>query len=174
MYHSKKMSPILKKMGEENEIQKGPNEIIFSFSQNFNEEEISIEDEIKIENESPNMEEETPRIKEREESLETITLRRSTRTIQPSTRLRDFVTYEVQYPIQNFISYDNITLEYKAYLTTISNGKEPNNYQESIENLIWCNAMKEELKILEKNETWVIVPLPKEKRPVGCKWVYKI
>jgi hypothetical protein len=47
-------------MGEENEIQKGPNEIIFSFSQNFNEEEISIEDEIKIENESPNMEEETP------------------------------------------------------------------------------------------------------------------
>jgi hypothetical protein len=88
--------------------------------------------------------------------------------------LRDFVTYEVQYPIQNFISYDNITLEYKAYLTTISNGKEPNNYQESIENPIWCNAMKEELKILEKNETWVIVPLPKEKRPVGCKWVYKI
>ena len=34
--------------------------------------------------------------------------------------------------------------------------------------------MKEELKALEKNKTWVIVPLPKNKKPVGCKWVYKI
>jgi hypothetical protein len=150
MYHSKKMSHTIKKIGEENEIQKGPNEIIFLFSQNFNEEEVSIEDENEIENEGSNMEEETPQIEEREESLETITPRRSTRTIQPSMRLRDFVTYEVQYPIQNFISYDNITSEYKAYLTTISNGKEPNNYQEAINNPVWCNAMKEELKALEK------------------------
>jgi hypothetical protein len=144
------MSHTIKKIGEENEIQKGPNEIIFLFSQNFNEEEVSIEDENEIENEGSNMEEETPQIEEREESLETITPRRSTRTIQPSMRLRDFVTYEVQYPIQNFISYDNITSEYKAYLTTISNGKEPNNYQEAINNPVWCNAMKEELKALEK------------------------
>jgi hypothetical protein len=35
-------------------------------------------------------------------------------------------------------------------LTTISNEKEPNNYQEAIDNPVWCNAMKEELKALEK------------------------
>jgi Reverse transcriptase (RNA-dependent DNA polymerase) len=52
--------------------------------------------------------------------------------------------------------------------------KKINNYQEAIENLIWCKAMKEELKVLEKNKTWIIIPLPKENRPVGCKWVYKI
>jgi Reverse transcriptase (RNA-dependent DNA polymerase) len=34
--------------------------------------------------------------------------------------------------------------------------------------------MKEELKASEKNKTWVIVQLPKEKKSVGCKWVYKI
>jgi Reverse transcriptase (RNA-dependent DNA polymerase) len=52
--------------------------------------------------------------------------------------------------------------------------KKLNNYQEVVENPIWCNAVKEELKALEKNKIWVIVPLPKEKRPIGCKWVYKI
>ena len=34
--------------------------------------------------------------------------------------------------------------------------------------------MKEELKALEKNKTWVIVQLPKDKKPVGCRCVYKI
>jgi hypothetical protein len=69
---------------------------------------------------------------------------------QTSTRLHDFVTYKVQYPIQNFISYDNITLEYKAFLTSIEKQKEPNNYQETITNPVWYKAMQEELKALEK------------------------
>jgi Reverse transcriptase (RNA-dependent DNA polymerase) len=34
--------------------------------------------------------------------------------------------------------------------------------------------MNEELQALEKNHTWDIVYLPKGKKPVGCKWVYKI
>jgi hypothetical protein len=29
--------------------------------------------------------------------------------------------------------------------------------------------MKDELKALEKNNTWDTVPIPKEKKPVGCK-----
>ncbi|KAK4397281.1 Retrovirus-related Pol polyprotein from transposon TNT 1-94 [Sesamum angolense] len=26
----------------------------------------------------------------------------------------------------------------------------------------------------EKNETWELVDLPKEKRPIGCKWVFRV
>src|ERR1039458_319661 len=33
--------------------------------------------------------------------------------------------------------------------------------------------MDEELKALEQNETWKIISLPKNKKSVGCKWVYK-
>src|ERR1044072_2435960 len=34
-------------------------------------------------------------------------------------------------------------------------------------------AMQEEMESLKKNETWDLVPLPKGKRAIGCKWVYK-
>jgi hypothetical protein len=48
-------------------------------------------------------------------------------------------------------------------LISITKENEPNNYQVTIKNRVWCNAIEEELNALEKNETWAIVPLPKEK-----------
>jgi hypothetical protein len=33
--------------------------------------------------------------------------------------------------------------------------------------------MSEELKALEKNETWSLITLPEVKKLVGCKWFYK-
>jgi len=32
--------------------------------------------------------------------------------------------------------------------------------------------MEEELKSIEKNDTWELVNLPKRKRPTNVKWVY--
>ena len=34
-------------------------------------------------------------------------------------------------------------------------------------------AMKEEIDFLEKNKTWELVELPKDRKMVGCKWVFK-
>ena len=34
--------------------------------------------------------------------------------------------------------------------------------------------MNEEMATLEANDTWELVPLPKGKKAIGCKWVYKI
>jgi hypothetical protein len=62
---------------------------------------------------------------EQEEDVEVVPLRRSTREIHPSTRLREFLTYKVQYPIQDFITYENILIIHKAYLTSISKEQEP-------------------------------------------------
>ena len=34
--------------------------------------------------------------------------------------------------------------------------------------------MKNEFKALEANQTWDLVSLPKGKKPISCKWIYKI
>ena len=35
------------------------------------------------------------------------------------------------------------------------------------------SAIEKEMQSLHKNQTWELVELPKEKRAIGCKWVYK-
>ena len=37
----------------------------------------------------------------------------------------------------------------------------------------WKEAISEELKALEDNETWDIVPLPQHIKPIGCRYVFK-
>ncbi|KAE8672371.1 Alpha-L-fucosidase 1 [Hibiscus syriacus] len=41
------------------------------------------------------------------------------------------------------------------------------------ENDKWMAAMVEEMESLNHNRTWELVRLPKGKKPIGCKWVYK-
>jgi hypothetical protein len=59
----------------------------------------------------------------------------------------------------------------------INNDGEPSCYQEEIndiDNVKWKMAMKQEMDCLEKNKTWDLVELPKDRKVVGCKWVYKL
>ena len=37
----------------------------------------------------------------------------------------------------------------------------------------WDVAMDEEYRSLMANDTWDLVPLPKERKLVRCKWVYR-
>ena len=34
--------------------------------------------------------------------------------------------------------------------------------------------MKEEMDSVEKNKTWELVKLPKDRKTIGCKWVVKL
>lgn len=38
----------------------------------------------------------------------------------------------------------------------------------------WLNAMKLEVESLEQNNTWDLVKVPKGKKPIASKWVYKV
>ena len=37
----------------------------------------------------------------------------------------------------------------------------------------WISAMQEEMQSLEKSGTWDVVRLPKHKKVVRCKWIFK-
>ncbi|XP_026377667.1 uncharacterized protein LOC113271960 [Papaver somniferum] len=47
------------------------------------------------------------------------------------------------------------------------------NYKEASKEQGWIQAMNEELKSIEKNDTWELNKLPPEKKPIGVKWVHK-
>ena len=51
---------------------------------------------------------------------------------------------------------------------------EPQTYFEAEGILEWKQAMTSEHQSLLKNNTCVLSNLPPGKKPIGCKWVYKI
>jgi hypothetical protein len=51
---------------------------------------------------------------------------------------------------------------------------EPTCFEQAVGNLKWDNAMDEEMAALDANATWELVALPKDKKAIGCKWVYKV
>ena len=50
---------------------------------------------------------------------------------------------------------------------------EPMSHDEASQSSHWRAAMEEELRSIEKNQTWELVHLPQGKRPIDVKWVYK-
>src|ERR1700678_2962974 len=56
-----------------------------------------------------------------------------------------------------------------ALLSTI----EPNCFEEASKDEFWNKAMDEELDQIEKNDTWELVPRPKNKNVIGTKWVFR-
>ena len=50
---------------------------------------------------------------------------------------------------------------------------EPTSIKEAFKDESWVKAMNEELDQIEKNQTWDLVPRPKDKNVIGAKWVFK-
>lgn len=48
------------------------------------------------------------------------------------------------------------------------------NLTEKLKEPQWVEAMSQELDALSRNNTWIVVILPKGKKAIGCKWVYKV
>ncbi|XP_039047068.1 uncharacterized mitochondrial protein AtMg00820-like [Hibiscus syriacus] len=46
--------------------------------------------------------------------------------------------------------------------------------EEALKSSEWNKVVEEELSALENNKTWVIIDLPKDKKPVDCKWVFTV
>ena len=48
----------------------------------------------------------------------------------------------------------------------------PSTIQEALSRPEWKKVVLEEMNALERNQTWKIVELPKDKPAVGCRWVF--
>ena len=50
---------------------------------------------------------------------------------------------------------------------------QPSLFKEAIRDEKWVQDMDEEIEAIEKNDTWDLVDLSKDKNFIGVKWVYK-
>ena len=90
-------------------------------------------------------------------------LRRSDRVRFPSVRLQGYALYPVSL-------CEDVTDIMHLVLMVES---EPISLDQALSNPKWKEAMVEELRSIEKNETWQMVNLPSNKRVIDVKWVYK-
>ncbi|KAK3005199.1 hypothetical protein RJ639_016441 [Escallonia herrerae] len=89
-------------------------------------------------------------------------LRRSAREKRHPSYLKD---YEVQ--------VNQSTVSSCFFLGAVDNS-EPSCYEAAKGIPEWEAAMEEETNALLRNDTWELVPKPKDVEPVTCKWVYKV
>ena len=61
--------------------------------------------------------------------------------------------------------------------SSIENENEPQTYSEAINSKFkkqWIEAINSEITSIEENKTWSIATLPKDKKPIKTKWIFKI
>jgi len=75
-------------------------------------------------------------------------------------------------PVQRLI-YDGYVARHYAYMAKVVQDDEPICSKDAIGHALWDKAMDEEMAALDANRTWELVPLPEEKKAIGCKWCTK-
>ncbi|RVW45977.1 Retrovirus-related Pol polyprotein from transposon TNT 1-94 [Vitis vinifera] len=81
---------------------------------------------------------------------------------------------KVKYPMSNYVSNHRLSESNKSFVNQLSTVTIPNSVQEALADPRWKAAMNEEMKSLQKNETWELVECPPGKKPVGCRWIYTV
>ncbi|WKA12926.1 hypothetical protein VitviT2T_030269 [Vitis vinifera] len=81
---------------------------------------------------------------------------------------------KVKYPMSNYVSNHRLSESNKSFVNQLSTVAIPNSVQEALIDPRWKAAMNEEMKSLQKNETWELVECPPGKKLVGCRWIYTV
>lgn len=99
--------------------------------------------------------------------------RRSQRVPQANTRYKGFVRSDD--PDLDLDSIDLSALEPENFLMALA--KLPQNYNQAMRSSDadkWLSAMQDEMASHEENGTWKLVPLPKDRKALGNRWVFDV
>ncbi|CAL9027038.1 unnamed protein product [Prunus brigantina] len=93
---------------------------------------------------------------------------------KPKVQYSPEIHAKSKYPINHYVSTHRLSKSYASYLCQLSSVHVPTKLQDALSNPKWVDAMQVEMEALNKNATWELVPLPKGKKAVGCRWVFTL
>ncbi|KAJ0919075.1 putative RNA-directed DNA polymerase [Helianthus annuus] len=76
--------------------------------------------------------------------------------------------------IEKSVNYSNLSFDNMCFVSNLNKTVEPTCFNEAVKDPRWVEAMNKEMEALYKNGTWTLVNLPKDRKAIGCKWIYKI
>ncbi|GKC98588.1 putative RNA-directed DNA polymerase [Tanacetum coccineum] len=68
----------------------------------------------------------------------------------------------------------NLSPDIYSFMTNLNKTIEPKTYKEASIDSKWDEAMNNKMEALNRNGTWEITEFPKGRKPMGCKWIFKI
>lgn len=88
-------------------------------------------------------------------------VRRSSRSIKEPMWMKDYVITKghssTKHPMENYLNYEKLKPECRSFLSKLSEYTEPKNFNQASQDERWIQAMKQEIKALEENNTWQVV-----------------
>ncbi|GKD40533.1 putative RNA-directed DNA polymerase [Tanacetum coccineum] len=105
--------------------------------------------------------------------------------INVATQIGENVTFEgnfndyvvssnVKYGLEKYVCYANLSCRNMCFSTTLNKSTDPKTLHETSQNPKWIVAMNLEMKVLHRNDTYVLSDLPLGRKSIGCKWIWKI
>ncbi|KAL0413994.1 UNVERIFIED_CONTAM: Retrovirus-related Pol polyprotein from transposon RE2 [Sesamum radiatum] len=96
-------------------------------------------------------------------------------TLEHDTNLVDLEDFAANtLPNKGKFDYRSTRCVFLGYAHGCKGYKEPSNFIEAQQEEEWRQAMKSEIQALERNGTWELVKAPTDKKPIGCRWIYKL
>ncbi|KAM1530007.1 hypothetical protein ACFX1Z_019154 [Malus domestica] len=80
---------------------------------------------------------------------------------------------KVKYPIAIHVSLHRLSTSCEVFVNQLSIVSIPCSVKDAMKDPR-TRAMNEKMEALQKNSTWELTNLPKEKKSVGCRWIYTV
>ncbi|KAL0368078.1 UNVERIFIED_CONTAM: Retrovirus-related Pol polyprotein from transposon RE2 [Sesamum calycinum] len=101
-----------------------------------------------------------------------IEIRRSSRHTHRHTWMQDFECYFSDISTPALVQ--SVNTAHTKFVDTLNKLQEPRSCVQAMQHQAWIQAMDAEIQALEHNQTWDITPLPKDKKAIGSRWIYKL
>ncbi|CAL2251991.1 unnamed protein product [Prunus armeniaca] len=93
---------------------------------------------------------------------------------KPPNRYSHDIGKTSKYPIANHVSTEKLSEPLKTFVRQLSAIHIPTKVSEALKDPKWVKVIKDEMKALEKNQTWTLETIPRGKKTIKCKWVFTI